>query len=152
MLRRTVLAATVSLASVAALAAAAPGAGASELPFSLPLLSGPPVPDRLTVEVSKTGNVRTNGRYELECDPARGTHPAAEEACARLDTLARQDGNPFKPVPRDAVCTQQAGGPATAHVTGTWQGRRVDATFTRKNGCEISRWNSLVPVLPSARS
>jgi hypothetical protein len=41
---------------------------------------------------------------------------------------------------------------ATARVTGTWQGRQVDATFDRSNGCEISRWQTLEPVLPNTRS
>lgn len=52
---------------------------------------------------------------------------------------------------RNAMCTQQAGGPAAARVQGTWQGESVDARFSRANGCEIARWNNLVPVLPSAR-
>ncbi|MFI6285573.1 SSI family serine proteinase inhibitor [Streptomyces sp. NPDC051018] len=150
MLRRIVLTATVTALSAAALGATATTAGASGLPVPLPLLS--PAPDRLTVVVSETGNTRTDGRYELECAPPRGTHPAAEGACERLDQLARQGKNPFKPVGKDQMCTQQAGGPAKARITGTWQGRRINATFTRTNGCEISRWNSLHPVLPSARS
>ena len=49
------------------------------------------------------------------------------------------------------MCTQQYGGPATARVTGTWQGQHVDATFDRTNGCEIARWNTLRPVLPNVR-
>jgi hypothetical protein len=40
------------------------------------------------------------------------------------------------------------GGPATARVTGMWQGRGVDASFERTDGCEIARWNALVPALP----
>ncbi len=131
-----------------ALAAAAPAAGASPV-FPLPLLSSP---DRLTVIVSETGNARTDGRYELACDPAGGTHPAADAACARLDELAREGRDPFAPVAEDQMCTQQAGGPATARVTGTWRGERVDATFSRTNGCEISRWRTLQPVLPNTRS
>ncbi|MER7045196.1 SSI family serine proteinase inhibitor [Streptomyces jumonjinensis] len=156
MLRRIVL--TVS-ASAAALGAAVTPAGALTLPFPLPLLSTAgqhqgqhQERDRLTVVVSETGNARTDGRYELECDPAGGTHPAAESACARLDQLAREGENPFAPVPADRMCTQQSGGPATARVTGTWHGRPVDATFTRSDGCEISRWQTMEPVLPSTRS
>jgi hypothetical protein len=44
------------------------------------------------------------------------------------------------------------GGPQTAHITGTWQGQRVDATFRRTDGCEISRWRTMEPVLPNTRS
>ncbi|MEU0370754.1 SSI family serine proteinase inhibitor [Streptomyces sp. NPDC006283] len=158
MLRRLVLTAT---ASVAALAAAVPatGAAASPLPLPLPLMEQPepPVvteqqPDRLSVTVSQTGNTRTDGRYELKCGPAGGTHPSAESACRRLEELAKQERDPFAPVPQDQMCTQQFGGPATARVTGTWRGRQIDATFDRSNGCEISRWQTLEPVLPNTRS
>ncbi|MFJ8073427.1 SSI family serine proteinase inhibitor [Streptomyces sp. NPDC096176] len=157
MLRRLVLTAT---ASVAALAAAVPAAGAaaSPLPLPLPLMEqpDPPVvteqPDHLSVTVSQTGNTRTDGRYELQCGPAGGTHPSAESACSRLEELAQQERDPFAPVPQDQICTQQFGGPATARITGTWQGRQIDATFDRSNGCEISRWQTLEPVLPNTRS
>ncbi|MGV9313546.1 SSI family serine proteinase inhibitor [Streptomyces sp. NPDC003691] len=155
MLRRIALTATASAAAVAAFAGVATAAPVSLLPVPLPPLLGE-AEDRLTVVVSETGNARTDGRYELECGPAGpegtpgGTHPAAEGACARLDELAREGADPFAPVDRDVFCTQQAGGPATARVTGTWQGRPVDAVFSRQNGCEIHRWNNLTPVLPSA--
>jgi hypothetical protein len=43
------------------------------------------------------------------------------------------------------------GGPATAHVTGRWAGRPVDAVYDRSNGCEIERWDRLVPLLPDLR-
>ncbi|GAA2260177.1 hypothetical protein GCM10010232_58960 [Streptomyces amakusaensis] len=155
MLRRIILTVT---ASAAALATAAPTAGAAAdlpLPALSPLTSLLSAPeerrDRLTVVVSDTGNARTEGRYRLECDPAGGTHPAAEGACERLDELAREGRDPFAPVPPGRMCTQQTGGPATARVTGTWQGRTVNSTFRRTDGCEISRWQSMEPVLPSTR-
>jgi hypothetical protein len=48
------------------------------------------------------------------------------------------------------VCTQQYGGPQVAMVTGTYLGRRVDAVFSRTDGCEISRWKAMAPLLGSA--
>ncbi|MFE7129729.1 SSI family serine proteinase inhibitor [Streptomyces sp. NPDC057638] len=111
-----------------------------------------PESDRLTVTISETGNTRTDGRYELQCGPTGGTHPAAEAACGRLDELAGGEADPFAPVPEGTYCTQQTGGPATARVTGTWRGQPVDATFTQVDGCEISRWQNLEPILPSTRS
>ncbi|MGW1140392.1 SSI family serine proteinase inhibitor [Streptomyces zhihengii] len=157
MLRRLVLTATVS---AAALAAAVPAAVAITPPLPLPLpvpVLGPAdtpedAPDRLNVVVSQTGNTRTDGRYDLECGPAGGTHPSAAGACERLDQFARDGADPFAPVPEGQMCTQQFGGPATARVTGTWRGRPVDATFDRSDGCEISRWQALEPVLPNTRS
>ena len=146
MLRRLIL---TAIASVAALAAAVPATGAAASPLPLPLMEQP---DRLSVTVSQTGNTRTEGRYELQCGPAGGTHPSAESACKRLEELAQQERDPFAPVPQDQMCTQQFGGPATARITGTWRGRQIDATFDRSNGCEISRWHTLEPVLPNTRS
>ncbi|MER7758344.1 SSI family serine proteinase inhibitor [Streptomyces sp. NPDC097619] len=122
-------------------------------PLPLGLLQEPaPKPDQLTVTVSRTGNPRADGSYELTCKPVGGTHPEAKRACARLESFAAEDTDPFAPVSTRSLCTQQHGGPATARVTGTWRGKPVDAAFDQKNGCEISRWKDLEPVLPSVRS
>jgi hypothetical protein len=137
-----------------ALAAVASAVAAGPLP-PLPTLGlldpPPPPPDRLTVAVSESGSAY-DGTFKLECDPPGGTHPQAKRACARLDQLGRNGGDPFAPVATRRVCTMVYGGPATARVTGTWHGRQVDATFRRSNGCEISRWQELEPVLPTPRS
>ncbi|MFF2362153.1 SSI family serine proteinase inhibitor [Streptomyces sp. NPDC058122] len=122
----------------------------------LPALMPPPArpedsSDRLTVTVDGVGG-GADGTFELDCHPAGGTHPRAAEACDRLDRMTTWGKDTFAPAPPDALCTMVYGGPATAHVTGTWAGRPVDARYDRANGCEISRWNALVPVLPDARS
>ncbi|MER5551397.1 SSI family serine proteinase inhibitor [Streptomyces sp. NPDC002793] len=156
MLRRLTL---TAVASLAALSAAVPTATAVS-----PLVPLPPLPflqgdwptardtgTRLTVTVSESGNPTADGAFELECDPAGGSHPSAQRACDLLDEAAASGDNPFVATDRNAMCTQQMGGPATARVQGTWRGENVDARFSRANGCEISRWNSLVPVLPTAR-
>ncbi|MEV6309743.1 SSI family serine proteinase inhibitor [Streptomyces sp. NPDC051840] len=156
MLRRLTL---TAVASLAALSAAAPAATAVAplVPLPpLPVLQGdwPAAQDsrtELTVTVSESGNPAANGTFELECDPAGGTHPEAQRACDLLDEAAESGENPFVATDRNAMCTQQMGGPASARVQGTWQGESVDARFSQANGCEISRWNNLVPVLPSAR-
>lgn len=153
MMRRLALTAVVSLA---ALAAAAPGAAAAAGPLPLPLmplslLQNDDAGTHLTVVVAGSGNPEADGTYELECDPAGGSHPVAQHACDRLAQLPGESADPFVPVSRDAMCTQQFGGPATARITGTWQGRHIDSTFERTNGCEIGRWNSLRPVLPNVR-
>ncbi|MGW2179655.1 SSI family serine proteinase inhibitor [Streptomyces sp. NPDC001732] len=152
MLRRLALTAVVSLTVLSAVAPAATAdSGPLPLPLPLPVLEEHGAPTRLTVTVSDSGNPATEGTFELRCDPAGGTHPAAGRACERLEEPAAEGPNPFAPVPADALCTLQHGGPATARVTGTWRGRSVDAAFTRTNGCEISRWNNLRPVLPDVR-
>ncbi|RNL71869.1 SSI family serine proteinase inhibitor [Streptomyces sp. I6] len=165
MLRRLVLTAVATAtASLAALAAAVPTAGAApHTPIPLPLLepgpqerAGRSAPgDRLTVTTAETGNPRADGTYELTCGaengPAGGSHPEARAACERLAEFATERQDPFRPVDGDAMCTMQHGGPATARITGTWRGQRVDARFDRTNGCEIRRWETLEPVLPTAR-
>ncbi|MFG2434774.1 SSI family serine proteinase inhibitor [Streptomyces sp. NPDC048508] len=107
--------------------------------------------DRLTVTVQDAGN-GADGTYELDCHPAGGSHPRPAEACDLLDGNTTWGKDLFAPVPPTALCTMQYGGPATAHVTGTWAGRPVDARYDRTNGCEISRWNTMVPFLPDLMS
>ncbi|MFF2522297.1 SSI family serine proteinase inhibitor [Streptomyces liangshanensis] len=163
MLRRLVLTAAASVAALTALAPAASGAAgapagpvaagsvASPLtrlaPLPLPLLEESP--DSFTVTVAGSGVTRADGSFKLECGPVGGTHPRAKAACDRLTELADSDQDPFAPVAKDQMCTMQYGGDATARVTGIWQGRNVDATFNRKNGCEIARWKMMEPILPA---
>lgn len=79
----------------------------------------------------------------LTCNPPGGDHPNPASACA---ALAGERGA-LEPVPPDAACTQQFGGPEEAEVTGTVEGDRVEATFTKRDGCEIARWERLAPLL-----
>jgi hypothetical protein len=75
----------------------------------------------------------------------RRRHPDADAACAALEAL----DDPFAPLPEDMMCTEQYGGPQEALVTGTWRGDEVDLQVSRRNGCEIAQWDSLVPLLPA---
>jgi hypothetical protein len=74
-----------------------------------------------------------------------GSHPEAEAACAHLGGMA----DPFAPLPADRVCTEQYGGPQTAHVAGRWKGQPVDLQLSRVDGCSITQWDSLVPLVPA---
>ncbi len=88
----------------------------------------------------------TSTTWTLTCSAdgtAGGDHPDAAAACAALSAL----DDPFAPVPRGTACTQVYGGPQRATVTGRWAGREVSATFVRTDGCEISRWDRLAPLL-----
>ncbi|MER5885922.1 SSI family serine proteinase inhibitor [Streptomyces sp. NPDC001941] len=150
---RLVLAAAASLAVLGAAAGTATAVGAGDSgPLPLPLLSPlSPLspPDSLTVTVADSRTPGGDGTWTLTCGtPVEGSHPAARGACDRLEQLAAEGRDPFAPVPPQQLCTQQYGGPATARVTGTWQGRSVDARFSRTDGCEIGRWNNLAPLLP----
>ncbi|MEU8567879.1 SSI family serine proteinase inhibitor [Streptomyces pathocidini] len=171
LLRRFAITAFSAAAAIgAALATAPPTAAAPALlPVPLPVVPGddgllPDLPglpgseptapaenDQLTITVSDSGDRALDGQQRtLRCHPASGTHQQAEDACARLDEITKWGQDPFAPTADRANCTMMYGGPSTARVTGTWAGRPVNATFDRRNGCEISRWDRLRPVLPAA--
>ncbi|GAA3144237.1 hypothetical protein GCM10010521_33900 [Streptomyces rameus] len=139
--RRLLVASLAAAASLAPLTAA-PAAGAVPPPVR-PEDGG----DHLTVVVRHAGAAR-DGRFEVHCHPEAGHHPDVAGACRTLDTRTRWGRDPFAPVPAGATCTMLYGGPATAHVTGTWAGRPVDASFDRGDGCEAGRWDRIVPLLP----
>jgi subtilisin inhibitor-like len=107
--------------------------------------TGGTVTTDLTI-VSDDGKGKTE-TWQLTCEPAGGTHPDPAAACA---ALAAKGKTALPPVPKDMMCTQQFGGPQTAKITGTWNGEPVNATFSRTNGCEISRWKALKGLLPDA--
>jgi hypothetical protein len=83
--------------------------------------------------------------WTLRCAPPGGTHPRAAAACGVLASVRA----PFAPVPKDVGCTQVYGGPQLARVSGTLRGRPVWASFQRRDGCEISRWARVGPLLPT---
>ncbi|MFJ5675325.1 SSI family serine proteinase inhibitor [Streptomyces sp. NPDC093097] len=149
-------------AAVCALPAFAAAPAASAAPIPLPhhddlLLAGSPAlggarGDHLTITVTGSGSPRTDGTFQLYCHPHGGNHFAAGPACDRLDRMTRWGRDTFAPVPRGARCTMMYGGPARAHVSGTWAGRPVNADFRRTNGCEIERWGRFEPMLPKTVS
>ncbi|WP_432198624.1 SSI family serine proteinase inhibitor [Streptomyces sp. bgisy027] len=146
-LRRVLLTATGALAAVG-LAAVAPVTAA---PAAVPSVRGPDrAGDHLTVTVRNAGGA--DGTHELTCHPAGGDHPRAADACAALDRGTRWGRYAFAPVPQGTFCTMQYGGSATARITGTWAGRPVDARYDRSDGCEIARWDRLMPLLPDLRA
>jgi hypothetical protein len=84
-------------------------------------------------------------RYRLACNPATGTLPDLSGACA---DIARLGPSVFEATPPDVLCTQVYGGPQIARVDGIVDGLPIDATFSRKNACEIRRWDRLRKVIP----
>jgi hypothetical protein len=59
---------------------------------------------------------------------------------AGIDRLARALRDMDDPT---RSCSLQYGGPERAHVTGTLEGRPVDVTLTRTNGCGIAGYDAL---------
>ena len=95
---------------------------------------------KLTVRVDGDGSGPAKARtLELSC--AEGD---TSGACAAAAKLSAAD---LKPTPANTACTQIYGGPETATINGTWQGKPVKSTLSRKNGCEIARWDALKDVL-----
>jgi hypothetical protein len=130
----------VVLALVLAVFAASCGEGES---------GAEPAAPETSVEVTLWPNGRGSEGAQtvvLTCEPAGGTHPSPEEACAALD--AEEDA--LEPVPGDVACTQIYGGPQEARVAGALRGREIDTSFNRTNGCEIDRWDRLAPLFETA--
>jgi len=124
-------------AVLAATAVAACGSG-EERPAATP-----PATTQLHVEVTGVGTGAIS--VELRCGAA---DPCEQRT---LDQLARV----VKPDDPAQACTLQYGGPERAHLTGTLEGKRVDVTVGRANGCEIADYEALFEALgrkpPTAR-
>jgi hypothetical protein len=82
--------------------------------------------------------------YTLNCAPVGGTLPKRAAACTKLMRVAR----PFAPTPKGTACTMIYGGPQEALVTGRFRGNLVRAHFSRKDGCELARWNAVRFLFP----
>ncbi|MEO6472623.1 MAG: hypothetical protein ABIR57_11660 [Aeromicrobium sp.] len=79
-------------------------------------------------------------KQTLDCaSPAANDKPS----CVLLGKLPSAV---FKPVSKDQACTMIYGGPETATLKGTVRGKKVDARFSRVNGCEIDRWKQVEPL------
>lgn len=93
--------------------------------------------------------------YRVTCDGDTATIEGAESidaalACARLAQESVRERLVEGPPP-DRVCTQVYGGPDTAAISGSIDGRVVDTFIDRTNGCGIAEWDGLLgDVLPPA--
>ena len=106
--------------------------------------STPKPSTQLSVTVDEGGGKIDN--WTLDCDPAGGSHPHPAVACA---ALAAKGKIAIPPVSKDIMCTQIFGGAQTAKITGEWNGKPVNASFSRQNGCEVNRWKALEGLLPA---
>ncbi len=95
-------------------------------------------PGLLTYHLACQGDTAT-----LTGDPAPGS---AETMCLALDNSQVQ--LLLTEPPTDRFCTEIYGGPETATVTGSLGGDPVDTEIGRNNGCGISDWDLLTPLLP----
>ncbi len=121
-----------------------------------PLGSGPyPIAD-LVFDVYPDGTTGDVSTYRLAClgDTATLTggpapQPAESMCLALLEDEVRTrliDGPPA-----ERMCTEIYGGPQIAHIEGTLEGREVETSVDRTNGCGIDEWDRLlVGFLPPA--
>jgi hypothetical protein len=101
----------------------------------------------LHITVWPNGQGHTPKRtYTLTCAPVGGTLPHRAAACAKLAGLRA----PFAPTPKQTACTEIYGGPQEALVVGRFRSSPIRARFSRKDGCEIGRWNRVRFLFPGA--
>jgi hypothetical protein len=86
---------------------------------------------RLVVEVRPTGDDPVRRRVVRELPPG----------------VTAAD---FAPVPAATACAEVYGGPATARIDGTLDGKPVHAAFDRTNACEMARWDRIESLLGPA--
>jgi hypothetical protein len=96
----------------------------------------------------------TNLLVRVDPDGPHGAAPARSARvrcpgahCAATKGIALKD---FAPTPAGVACSMIYGGPETATVKGTLRGRPVDARFSRKDGCQTSRWRKVQRLLAAA--
>lgn len=131
-----------TLAAVLALVLAAAGCGGGGASSD----DGVSHEAKLIVTVWPNGYGGDEVSWTLECDPVGGDHPDKEAACATLASLKDPFGK-VKPTPR---CNEIPGATDDrATVTGTYEGKKIDQMFDRKNGCHFERWDRLGPVFPT---
>ena len=123
------------LASVVALAAC----GSDDAPTAGAQLA------ELTVRVDQDGVKGAAPARELKLSCAR---PDDSAACGAAAGVTQGE---LAPVPAGIACTQIFGGPEVAQIKGTLRGRPVDATYSRSDGCQISRWQHVQPLLDLVR-
>jgi len=89
---------------------------------------------------------------ELTCRPGEQRATAAIVKRAPAAQLCREARNLASLLttrtPAGRACTQIYGGPQTARITGTIDGRRVDRMFKRTNGCAIEEYARVSKILP----
>jgi hypothetical protein len=103
-------------------------------------------PTNLQITIWPSGQDGPYTQWTLTCPPG-GSLPNAAAACRRLNTLGNRA---FAPTPKDVVCADIYGGPQVAEVKGSFEGRLVEARYSRTNACEIERWERVKFLLASS--
>ncbi len=105
----------------------------------------PGIPAPAALRCTKSSPATCSGTIECPTADDGSVAPTpAEQLCTWIATI----GAPLllEPEPEPAACTMQYGGPEVATVTGTIGDRKVDATFSREDGCAINRFDQAAPL------
>jgi len=128
-----------SLAPAAAQAAPAATAPAYDVALNLSVTDAPGAP-------AQTATLRCR---DSQADAGGYLSPLPAQACRQARDLARFLLSAPDP---DRICPEIFGGPQTAKVTGSIEGRLVQRAFSRHNGCAIADWDRTGLLLDAAMS
>ncbi len=141
---------TTSTSTTTAPTTAAP----TTIPGHLPLGAGPYLVADITVAIHPNGiDTPATANYRLSClgDTATVSGDAPNSAPQMCLALSQPDARDLliNGAPTDRMCTEIYGGPDVAVFTGRLDGRTIDFTADRVNGCAINDWNTtLGDLLP----
>lgn len=138
---RRFLGRTMPVVGVFAATALAPmGAQAADTPASTTQAAPASV-----LNLSVAADARSNRQPRsvvLSCEPAGGTHPKAEQACAELDRANGRFGS-LRSGNENAMCPLVYR-PVTVTATGTWRGKPVEHKQTYSNACTLRAYTGAV--------
>jgi predicted small lipoprotein YifL len=139
------LKALAGLALVAVLAAC--GSGGDGPDREPPAAANPA--SHLRVELRATSNADPEvATLDCAAEPrATGFIEDAEAACRAVQ---ENEQLLLHGPPDNVACTQIFGGPQTADISGSVEGRRVRLGVSREDGCAIAVWDSLETILGSS--
>jgi Subtilisin inhibitor-like len=103
------------------------------LPFAVSGVAGACPVHALTLTV--TSPIGDSKSVELTCEPAGGTHPNANRACAEI-LAAQGDFDALPGDPDQVACTMEYR-PTTAAVEGTWDGEHIVWQREFSNDCTL---------------
>lgn len=96
----------------------------------------------------------TNGSVTLKISPDGKEFDTYDISCSNEMAFCEDlvENKALGPTPADLGCTMQYGGPQKAMINGQIADRTVALDFSRSNGCEITRWSSLIDSLQKLKS
>lgn len=123
----------------------------AEQPGDGAMLPPDQTPTQTALDVA-VDNGETTVSFRVICDDAprfegdagdRDAKAACDAIAAHKDRLLLLSDPNREP----EMCTEQYGGPDKATLRGTVEGEQVNAAVDRANGCGISDWTALEPLL-----